>query len=413
MGIGTYVNQSKPAGTAERRIKVLGGDLILVAAVVVLCIFGLLMVFSASPDYSLLEYGKPYFVFNKQILWMVLGGVIAFIVSRLKYQLIRKYAVVMMGLAVFLLIAVLLRGEERLNSVRSFFGGSIQPAEFAKLITILYLSVWLYSKRDHLKNIQLGLLPLGVILGTLGGLIYLQPDLSAAATIFILGGLLFFLADGDLKQIFIFLLVALSVGWAVIQISSTGQSRLSEYIAGLKNPLNSSPHMLYALESIVQGRLFGVGIGQATTKVEGLPMAPTDSIFAVIIEELGLFGAIVVIGLYGVILWRGMKISANAPDPLGKLLAGGLTCWIIIEAAMNMAVLVGLLPFAGNVLPFVGAGGSNLISMLTAIGILLSISRQQGMKPSESVVSERRSFNASADLRRRDRRGSVSRQRRP
>jgi cell division protein FtsW len=413
MGIGTFVNQSKPAATPVQRIKVLGGDLILLAAVIALCVFGLLMVYSASTDFSLLEYGKPYFVFNKQVLWMILGAAIAFVASRLDYHLMRKVAVPLMGVAILLLIAVLLNGEERLNAVRSFFGGSVQPSELAKLVTIIYLAVWLFSKREHLHDVQLGLLPLAVILGAIGGLIYLQPDLSAAATIFVLGGLLFFLAGGELKQIVIFIVVALTVGWMVVQFSSTGRARLSAYIAGLKDPLQSSDHMLYSLESIVKGKFFGLGIGQATTKVEGLPFAATDSIFAVIVEELGLFGAIMMVSLYGIILWRGMKIASNAPDLLGKVLAGGLTFWIVIEALINMAVLVGLLPFAGNALPFVSAGGSNLISMLTAIGILLSISRQQGMKPSESIVNERRPYSASADLRRRDRRRSLPRPRRP
>lgn len=413
MGIGTFVNQSRPGAAPLRRVKVLGSDLVLVSAVIALCVFGLLMVYSASTDFSLLEYGKPYFVFNKQVLWMALGTIIAFIVSRLDYHLARKAAVPLMGISIILLIAVLLNGEERLNAVRSFFGGSVQPSELAKLVTIIYLAVWLYSKRDHLHDIQLGLLPLAVILGTIGGLICLQPDLSAAATIFILGGLLFFLADGDLKQIILFIVVALAAGWLVVQFSSTGRARLASYIAGLKDPLQSSDHMLYSLESIVNGKFFGVGIGQATTKVEGLPFAATDSIFAVIIEEVGLVGAILLVGLYGIILWRGIKIALNAPDMLGKVLAGGLTFWIVIEALINMAVLVGLLPFAGNALPFISAGGSNLISMLTAIGLLVSISRQQGMKPSESIVNERRPYSASADLRRRDRRRSVPRSRRP
>jgi cell division protein FtsW len=413
MGIGTYVNQSKPTAAPARRIKVLSGDLVLVAAVIALCVFGLLMVYSASTDFSLLQYEKPYFVFDKQVLWMAIGALIAFIVSRLDYHLVQRFAVPMMGVAILLLVAVLLTGQERLHSVRSFFGGSVQPSELAKLVTVIYLSVWLYSKREYLHDVQLGLLPLAFILGMIGGLIYLQPDLSAAATIFILGGLLFFLAGGDLKQIVIFIVVALAAGWIVVQFSATGRSRLSSYIAGLKDPLQSNDHMLYSLESIVSGKLFGVGIGQATTKVEGLPFAATDSIFAVILEELGLFGALMLVGLYGVILWRGMKIASNAPDMLGKILAGGLTFWIIIEALINMTVLVGLMPFAGNALPFISAGGSNLVSMLTAIGILVGISRQQGQKSPETVVEERRSYSASADLRRRDRRRSVPRPRRP
>jgi cell division protein FtsW len=147
--------------------------------------------------------------------------------------------------------------------------------------------------------------------------------------------------------------------------------------------------------------------------VEGLPFASTDSIFSVIVEELGLVGAAFLIGLYGLLVWRGMVIADHAPDFLGKVLAGGLTFWIGLEAVMNMAVLVGLLPFAGNALPFISAGGSNLITMLTAIGILVGISRQTGKKSPETIVENRRSYSASADLRRGDRRRSLPRPRRP
>lgn len=414
MGLGTFVKPSnKPTAIPASRAKPLTGDLVLVAIVIALCVFGLLMVFSASTDFSLLEYGKPYFTFNKQVLWMALGSLIAVAISRLDYHLVRKVAVPMMGVTIVLLIAVLLAGENRLGSIRSFFGGSVQPSELAKLVTIIYLAVWLYSKREHMHNVQLGLLPLAVILGSIGGLIYLQPDLSAAATIFILGGLLFFLAGGDLKQIIIFIVVALAAGWLVVQLSDTGRERLATYIAGLKDPLQSSDHMLYSLESIVNGGFFGVGIGNAALKLEGLPFAATDSIFAVIVEEVGLVGAVMLASLYGVLIWRGMKIAERAPDMLGKVLAGGLTFWIGIEALINMAVLVGLLPFAGNALPFVSAGGSNLISMLTAIGLLVGISRQAGQKSPETVVEQRRSYSASADLRRGNRRRSLPRARRP
>jgi cell division protein FtsW len=413
MGMGTFVKQHGIGAPSAQVVKHQGSDLILVAGVVILCIFGLIMLFSASPDYSLFNYGKPYYVFNKQILWMVLGVLVAFVASRVDYHLVQKLAVPAMGITIVLLIAVLLRGEERLNSVRSFFGGSVQPSELAKLVTILYLSVWLYSKRDYLHDVQLGLLPLAIILGTIGGLIYLQPDLSATATIFLLGGLLFFLAGGDLKQIVMFLVVALAAGWLVVQLSATGRARLADYLAGLKDPLRSSDHILYALESIVSGGFFGVGLGNAKVKVEGLPLAATDSIFAVIVEELGLVGALFLMALYGVILWRGLKIASRAPDLLGQLMAAGLSFWIVIEALINLTVIVGLLPFAGNALPFISAGGSNLLSMMAAVGVLLSISRQQGARPQETIIRERRSYSASADLRGRNGRRRVPGPRRP
>jgi len=162
---------------------------------------------------------------------------------------------------------------------------------------------------------------------------------------------------------------------------------------------------------VIKGGFFGVGLGQADTKLTGLPFAPTDSIFAVIAEELGLFGSMLLMGLYAALVWRGLVIARRAPDMLGTLLAAGVTFWIGIEALINMAVMVGLMPFAGNALPFISAGGSNLVSVLSAVGIMLNISRQSG----ESVKTDDndwRSFGAVVDLRRGNGRRSVSRPRR-
>jgi cell division protein FtsW len=269
--------------------------------------------------------------------------------------------------------------------------------------------------------IQLGLIPLAVILGVIGGLIFRQPDLSAALTVFILGGLLFFLAGGELRQIILFGIVALAAGYLVARYTPTGQARIGSYLDGLKDPLKSNSHVLWSLESVYKGKLIGVGIGNAQTKLIGLPYAATDSIFAVIVEELGLVGAMALIGLYGLLLWRGLAIAAKAPDMLGSVMAAGLTFWIVIEAIINMAVMVGLLPFAGNALPFISAGGSNLLAILAAIGILLSISRHSGQRTPAGLTgatgtsenNERRSYSASVDLRRRDRRRGVSRAGRP
>lgn len=416
MGIGVNMNRASQrksqSALSIQGSKTMTEDIPLILVVVALAVLGLLMVYSASTDFSLLEYDNPTYIFNKQLLWMAIGIVVAFVVSRFDYHIWLKFALPVMAVTIGLLVAVLINNEVRLGAVRSFFGGSVQPSELAKLAIVIYLSVWMYSKKEILGDVQLGLTPLAVILGAVGGLIYIQPDLSATVTIFILGGLLFFLAGGELRQIVLFLVVALIAGWLVVQFSDTGRQRLGPYLAGLKDPLDADYHVRRSLEAIVRGGFFGAGIGNAITKVTGLPVPPTDSIFAVVAEELGLFGSIVLIGLYLTILWRGLRIAAKAPDMFGRLLASGLTFWIVIEAFINMAVMVGLLPFAGNALPFISAGGSNLLSSLTAIGILLSISRMPGK--TVPVKDEQRSTSrASVDLRRWDRRRRKSRPRRP
>jgi len=408
MGTGTFLRDRTRSlkFTAPGR----GVDVPLLLTVVALAVFGLVMLFSASWDFSLGAYGSPMHMFNRQLLWLALGVAIAFGLSLFDYHHWRRLIVPAMGLTVLLLVGVLVMSEIRFNAKRALIAGSVQPSELAKLVTILYLSVWLYAKRQFLQDISLGLVPLGVILGVVGGLIYQQPDLSAAATVFLMGGLLFFLAGGDLRQIAVLLVAALVVGWIVVKISATGQQRIDDFLIGIKDPTQASYHVRRSFESIVNGGWFGVGIGNGRSKLTGLPVPPTDSIFAVIAEELGLFGSVILIGLYASLVWRGLVIARRAPDMLGTILASGLVIWIGLEALINMAVMVGLLPFAGNALPFISAGGSNLVSSLSALGILMNISRQRSA--GIPVEDEWRSNGAVVDLRGWNRRRRVPRSRR-
>ena len=409
MGARAFVNVTSSAETQPAWKPGRGLDLPLLVTLIALVLFGLVMMFSASWDYSLLVFGSPMYMFERQLMWLGFGLGTAFLLSLLDYHHWRRLIIPVMGLTILLLASVLFMNQILLGAKRSLFQGSYQPSELAKLATVIYLSVWLYSKRQMLHDISLGLAPLGVILGVIGGLIYQQPDLSAAATVFIIGGLLFFLAGGDLKQICILLVIAFAAGWAVVQISPTGHERVAEFIAGLKDPTQASYHVQRSFEAIVNGGWFGVGIGRAQSKLTGLPVPPTDSIFAVIVEELGLFGTVVLVGMYAVVVWRGFVIARRAPDMLGTLLATGLVVWIGIEACINMTVMVGLMPFAGNALPFISAGGSNLVSSLAAIGILLNISRQRGEITNDE---DWRSYSAAVNLRGWNRRRRVPRPRR-
>jgi len=409
MGARTFVNDrfslipSKGSGR--------GVDIPLLLTVIALITFGLIMLYSASFDFSFNEYGSSSYMFMRQLRWLGVGLLCAYVLSVFDYHQWRRMVVFAMLGTIGLLITVLFINEIRLGASRSLFEGSYQPSEIAKLVAVIYLSVWLYAKRQSLHDVSFGLIPLGVILGIIGGLIYLQPDLSAAGTVLILGGLLFFLAGADIKQIVFLLVLAVFMGWIIVQFSATGQDRVGSFLAGLKDPTHASYHVQRSFEAVIKGGVFGVGLGQADTKLTGLPFAPTDSIFAVVAEELGLFGSMLLMTLYSALIWRGLVIARRAPDMLGTLLASGITFWVGIEALINMAVMVGLMPFAGNALPFISAGGSNLVATLCAIGIMLNISRQS----SESVHLEEndwRSFGAVIDLRRGNGRRSVSRPRR-
>jgi cell division protein FtsW len=409
MGTRTFVNERvsfSPTKASSRSV-----DMPLVLIVVALCVFGLIMLYSASYDFSFNEYGSATYMFSRQVRWLAIGVVMAGVLSLFDYHNWRRIVVVVMLATVGLLIAVAVINEPRLGAVRTLYKGSYQPSEIAKLVSVIYLSVWLYSKRQFLHDVGFGLIPLGVILGLIGGLIYKQPDLSAAGTVIILGGLLFFLAGADIKQIIFILILAVGIGFMITRFSTTGHARVAEYLAGWQDPTNASYHVQRSFEAIIKGGVFGVGLGEANTKLLGLPFAPTDSVFAVIVEELGLFGSVLLIVLYASLVWRGLVIARRAPDMLGTLLASGIACWIAIEAIINMSAMVGLVPFAGNALPFISAGGSNLVSILCAIGIMLNISRQRS-ESTQKDEDDWRSFGADVDLRRGNGRRSVSRSRR-
>jgi cell division protein FtsW len=387
----------------------LGIDLWLVLTVFTLLIFGLLMVYSASTDYSMVVLGEaPSYMFRRQLVFATVGLGLAAFLTWLDYHVFKKLAIPLIIATIIGLASVLLVNEVINNAARTIFQGSGQPSEAAKLVVVIYLAVWLFARREQLSSVSFGLLPLSVILGVLGGLILLQPDLSATATIFIIGGIMFFLAGGDIRQIVLFLVVGTIVGWLVFTFHPTGSQRLSEYLISIQDLTQAPLHLSRSLEALVKGSWFGVGIGRADTKLTGLPVPPTDSIFAVIGEEVGILGASVVVALNVILLWRGLKIAQLAPDGLGRLMAAGLSIWLALEAFINMAVIVGLVPFAGNALPFISYGGSNLVVSLAAIGILLNISRVS----SRSKEQEERSLDAVIDLRRRNRRWGVSSSRR-
>ena len=367
--------------TTPKRKRSIGGiqlgiDMPLLVATIFLVLFGLVMVFSASWEISYFQYeGSHTRMFERQLIFMVAGVILATIISFVDYHRYRRWSIVGMGITVVALLGVLIVREVRFNATRTLYEGSVMPSEAAKLMIIIYLCVWLYAKRHQINQISFGIIPLGLIIGVLGGLIMAQPDVSAVATLVIIGGILFFLAGGDLKQIFILLMVTVMIGWATVQLQPTARTRMADYYEGLRSPTEASFHVRRSIEAFVRGGVFGAGIDNAETKLISLPVPPTDSIFAVVAEETGLVGTTFLIGLYMVVTWRGMKIAKNAPDMLGQLLAAGLTFWLVMEALINMSMMVGLFPFAGNALPFISLGGSNLIVSLVAIGILMNISR--------------------------------------
>lgn len=403
--------ETRPITQAKKTIgSVFSFDIFLLLIVVALVIVGIVMVYSSSWNFAVWAGRDTSYLLSRQVLWLAVGTGAAVFASLFDYHRYKPFLLIMLVGTIGMLAAVLVFGEERFSATRTFIAGAGQPSEFAKLVVIIYLAFWLFNRREKINNIFFGLLPLAGILGLVSSFIALQPDLSAVITIMAIGAIMFFLIGADFRQILSVIILMAIAGSFIIFFSEKGRNRVNEYMAGLQDPVNTSYHIQHSMKAIAEGKIFGVGIGNGTVKYS-LPVSWTDSIFAVIVEETGLVGAAVVILLYILLLWRGLYIASRAPDELGKLMAAGITLWIILEALINMGVLVNLIPSAGNALPLISAGGSNLVSVLLGLGILMNISRMTS-KQKQEEESSRRYAGAVVDMRWRDGGRSLPRARR-
>jgi cell division protein FtsW len=380
----------------------LGFDPLVILITAGMLIFGLVMVYSASWDVSWRLYGDPNTIFQKQITNAVLGVGAMIVAAFFPLDWLRRLALPLISVTIMILFAVLLvnlGGEYR----RAFLGASVQPSEMAKLALVIYLAVWMESKGDRLSDMGYGFWPLVFIVGLVGGLIVAQPDLSAGLTVGLVSLTMFYLAGAHILQTAGMITGGSLVGYSLIRIHQTGAARWEQFKDGLVNIEEAHYHVQQSLQSFYSGGLFGKGLGASRGKFGFLPAPHTDSIYAVIGEELGLFGALLILLLFAMFMWRGFKVSVSTKDRLAMLLASGVTFWIGAEALINMSVLLGLLPFAGNALPFFSYGGSSLVTTLTGVGFLLNVSRMA------RIEKEKRGYVASFSVGRRDRRRRISR----
>ena len=375
-------------------------DVPLLIAIIILLVFGLLMLYSASWNYSLQAYDSGTYILFRQIRWVLIGLVIMTAAALFDYHKLRYFTIWgMLGILGMLLIILI--DVRNIGSTTGYTrtltdGGSIQPSEFAKVAVILYLATYLSNRRDDLMSFSKGTFPALIVIGLPTLLVFLQPDISAALTIAVIGGVMLYISGGNMKHLFIilFILVVFAAG-GYFFFDKVG-TRFEEFFAGLLNPTGASYHIRRAYNAIINGGIFGVGIGKGTAKLTGLPFAWTDSIFAVILEETGLVGGSFVIGLYTCILWRGYEIFKKAPDYVGKVLSAGITLWVFMEAALNICVILNIMPFAGNALPLISLGGSSMVCTMGCLGILLNISRVSAI---ENAKKGRNEPDAIVDLR--------------
>jgi cell division protein FtsW len=363
-------------GPVERSRRRQGSpDYVLVLAVAGLVIVGLMMVYSATFDWSYQVYQNCFRVASRQFLWVGLGVVALMVFAAVPYDRWRQLAVPVMGGALLLLVLVPFVGDDRFGARRSFFNGSIQPGELAKLAIVVYVAAWLASKGEQIRDVTYGLIPFAVLIGVVAGLIVMQPDVSTAMLIVLTALTMFFFAGADIFQLAVGGIVSGITFFVLINQLPHARRRVDEYMLTWHDPTLVGHHIRQALIALGSGGLFGVGLGQGQQKLGYLPAPHTDSIFAVIGEELGFVGCLITMGLFLLLAYRGFKIALEAPDAFAALLACGITCWLTFQALVNIAVMTGLIPFTGVALPFVSSGGSAMVVSLAGIGLLLGISR--------------------------------------
>jgi len=370
---------------AERkaRSQTQGVDYALIVIVVALLLIGLMMVYSATFDLATEIYDNPAYFFIRQVVWTALGGVVLALLARIEYRQWRRHSITLMGLTLAMLVMVFFIGAIRWGAQRTLWKGSIQPSEFAKLVIIVYVADWVSSKGERIKQVTYGLIPFAILIGAVAALIVSQPDISTAIIIVLTAVVMFFIAGADILQLVIGFAFGSAAFALLISRSPHAWERVMGYIAALNDPYTGSSYQVReALAALGLGGLTGQGLGMGTQKLYALPLPHTDTIFAVLGEELGLMGTLLVIGLFAALAYRGFKIALEAPDSFGAVLAAGITFSLLFQALINIAVITATLPFTGIPLPFISYGGSSMLVSMASIGVLMGISRGKIQKES-------------------------------
>ncbi|MFZ5918706.1 MAG: putative lipid II flippase FtsW [Chloroflexota bacterium] len=370
---------------AERkaRSQTQGVDYALIVIVVALLLIGLMMVYSATFDLAAEIYDNPAYFFIRQVVWTALGGVVLALLARVEYRQWRRHSITLMGLTLAMLVMVFFIGAIRWGAQRTLWKGSIQPSEFAKLVIIVYVADWVSSKGERIKQVTYGLIPFAILIGAVAALIVSQPDISTAIIIVLTAVVMFFIAGADILQLVIGFAFGSAAFALLISRSPHAWERVMGYIAALNDPYTGSSYQVReALAALGLGGLTGQGLGMGTQKLYALPLPHTDTIFAVLGEELGLMGTLLVIGLFAALAYRGFKIALEAPDSFGAVLAAGITFSLLFQALINIAVITATLPFTGIPLPFISYGGSSMLVSMASIGVLMGISRGKIQKES-------------------------------
>ena len=346
-------------------------------SVLILSIFGLVMIYSSSYIWAEYKFNDSFRYVKQQSLFLLMGFILMTFVSKINYKIYSEKAWKIFGICIILLVLVLIPGIGSVrNGSRSWFGiGSfgIQPSEFAKISLIILTSKYITNSNKFLSDIRRGVVPILLILFFVFGLIMLQPDFGTGMIIILSIIAILYIAGVNMK-FFIYLGAIGIIGIVfLIAIAPYRMDRITSFLNPWADPLGTGFQIIQSLYAIGPGGLFGMGFLNSRQKHFYLPEPQTDFIFSIISEEFGIMGVFIVSTLFISILYCGLKISLNCKDPFGKYLSFGITFQMLVQAVMNLAVVVGLIPVTGVTLPFLSYGGSSLLISMISIGILLNI----------------------------------------
>jgi cell division protein FtsW len=358
--------------------KKLSSDLTLFAVTAALLGLGLVMVWSASSVLAQERHGSAYYFLFKQVVWATLGLTVMVAALRIDYRKLRRPTVVytvVAGTTLLLILVLFLRPVNETHRWIRLGSLSFQPAEMAKLAVILFLAYHIERRGERVNEFLPALFPALLLLGWFAFLVYIQPDLGSAATLVLTGGVMLFLAGVRLRYFAALAVPGLGLLYHLVMGAAYRRDRIEAFLNPWSDARGTGYQIIQSLIAVGTGGVSGVGLMEGRQKLFYLPYPYSDFIYAVIGEELGLLGAAAVVAAFVLVLWRGLRAAWKAPDAFGTFLAAGLTVGIVLQAFINISVVLGLLPTKGIPLPFISAGGSSLVFTLLAVGLVLNVSQ--------------------------------------
>jgi cell division protein FtsW len=417
MGCGNQAPKpmtAKPTPKKTVTSAYLAYDIKLLFPVLFLVGIGIVMVYSASSAIALKEYGTDYFFLKKQAVFSLIGILALMVCTHLPYQVLKTFAYPLLLLAVIFLAAIPLSNwGHTAGGARRWLtlgGLTFQPSEMARFALVVFLAYSLSKKGEKLKSFKVGLLPHLIVLFMLSLFIALQPDFGTIVIFSALTWIMMFVSGVRMLHLFAALLPLLPLGFYFMLQAQYRLKRLMTFWDPWKYSSNEGYQIVHSLMAFGTGGILGEGVGKGYQKLFYLPEPHTDFIFSVIGEELGLFGVLIIIGLYLLILWRGVLIARHSNDAFGALLAIGLTTAISLQVCVNMGVALGLLPTKGLTLPFLSYGGTSLVLSLMSMGVLMNISAQSSL---QSVNNRRLPTGNRTSARKRSTQSARSKSKKP